>query len=200
MTPPGNRDGFRLAVICALPEERDALVALLDPEYKKKGIRYGKADGDNNLYTFGELQGQPIAFVCLIDMGVRNATEVVRMMRFSFKNIMLAFLVGITGGAPFKSDGSQTGVRLGYVIISTSMVEYDQGKQNEHKFETITVLNEGQSRLPSTAEVVRRFLVHAKSPDVRQFLLDCTKIDFGDLGNDRRRQDPGYKHPFEDEK
>jgi hypothetical protein len=44
--------------------------------------------------------------VCLADTGTRGAIEVVRMMRFSFPNITLAFVVGITSGVPFKADGS----------------------------------------------------------------------------------------------
>ena len=42
---PHNRAGFEVAIICALPVERDAVEALLDEEYETDGFSYGKAAG-----------------------------------------------------------------------------------------------------------------------------------------------------------
>jgi hypothetical protein len=39
---PYSRDGFEIAIICALPIERDAVEALLDEEYEKDGFSYGR--------------------------------------------------------------------------------------------------------------------------------------------------------------
>jgi nucleoside phosphorylase len=135
MPPPWNRDGFRLAVVCALPEERRAVEQVIE-HYNKPS--YGKADGDKNFYLYGELGGQPIVLTTQADKGPIAATETARMIQSSFRRIELVFLVGITGGALFRADGSQTGVRLGDVIVSQSMRQHDFGKQMENTFATAT--------------------------------------------------------------
>ena len=43
-----SRNGFEIAIICALPLERSAVEALLDEEYETDGFSYGKAPGDRN--------------------------------------------------------------------------------------------------------------------------------------------------------
>ena len=42
---PSGRDDFEIAIICALPLERNAVEALLDDEYEVDGFSYGKAFG-----------------------------------------------------------------------------------------------------------------------------------------------------------
>lgn len=50
---PRTRDGFEIALICALRIESDAVVALFDEFWQEDEI-YGKAPGDPNAYTSGE--------------------------------------------------------------------------------------------------------------------------------------------------
>jgi hypothetical protein len=50
---PKDRDGFEIAIICALRSEADAVEALFDEYWDEDGDRYGKAPGDINAYTTG---------------------------------------------------------------------------------------------------------------------------------------------------
>lgn len=52
---PHSRDGIEIAIICALPIERDVVGALLDEEYETDGFSYGKSLGARNVYTTGRL-------------------------------------------------------------------------------------------------------------------------------------------------
>jgi hypothetical protein len=45
VSPPASRDDIAVAIICALPEERDTVEALMTRDYKDKGKRYGKVRG-----------------------------------------------------------------------------------------------------------------------------------------------------------
>ncbi|KAL1969888.1 hypothetical protein VTN77DRAFT_7397 [Rasamsonia byssochlamydoides] len=52
---PTSRAEFKIAVICALPLEADAVEALFDEFYDEDGYEYGKAPGDPNAYTTGRI-------------------------------------------------------------------------------------------------------------------------------------------------
>ncbi|KAK4500587.1 hypothetical protein PRZ48_008776 [Zasmidium cellare] len=135
--PPASRDDFRIAVICALPEERDTVEALMLRHYKSEGQRYGKARGDDNSYTLGEIGGKPVVLVAPRDMGTTNTRDLARSLRISFPNILYAFVVGIAGGAPFVYDGNEwkeSDIHLGDVIVSTHVIEYDFGREYENVF------------------------------------------------------------------
>lgn len=142
------------------------------------------------MYGYGELGGQPIVLACLADIGSLGGSEVVRDMRHSFCNLSIIFLVGITGGAPFEADGTLTGVRLGDVIISDSMLKGDLGKQFEDRFDTTTAFN---SRLPRAAEIVRAFLVSVKG-EGNKFRRLHKRTNF-DLAEHPRLKAEKYKCP-----
>lgn len=189
---PQTRDGFRIAVVCALPEERTAVEDVMTRDYKDEEPppQYGRTGPDVTVYGYGELGEQPIVLACLTDMGSLGAAEVVRDMRHSFRNLSIVFLVGITGGAPFKADGTLSGVRLGDVIISDSMLKGDLGKQFGDRFDTTTAFN---ARLPRAAEIVRAFLVSIRG-EGNQFrrLIRKTNIQFADHPRLRAAK---YKYP-----
>ncbi|KAK5726100.1 hypothetical protein LTR15_004292 [Elasticomyces elasticus] len=135
--PPPSRDDFEIAVICALPEERDTVEALIARHFKSEGRTYGKARGDDNTYTTGMLGGKPVVLVAPRDIGTTNTRDLARGLRISFLNILYAFVVGIAGGAPFTHNGKErrdSDIRLGDVIVSTYVIEYDFSKEHENSF------------------------------------------------------------------
>jgi nucleoside phosphorylase len=129
---PHNRDGFEIAIFCALPVERDAVEALLDEEYETDGFSYGKAVGDRNAYTTGRLGNQHVVLAYMPGMGTIRAAAVAANLCSSFEEIKVGIVVGICGGVPTTADGGE--IVLGDVIISTSVIQIDFGRQYPNKF------------------------------------------------------------------
>ena len=132
VAPPRDRDGFEIAIVCALKLERDAVEALMEVDFKERGRTYGKDGQDRNAYTTGVLGGKAVVLAYPRDMGTLNAATVASDMRFSFKNIKMCLVVGITGGAPRTPDGSD--ILLGDIIISTAVIQLDFGRQHPNGF------------------------------------------------------------------
>lgn len=128
-----SREDFQIAIVCALPLEFDAVVAVLDHVYDESvSARLGKAPGDRNTYTHGRMKQHNVVIVVLkqrngnATMGKANAAIVASDLRNSYYGLRLALLVGICGGVP-KAGNSE--VLLGDVIIGNSIVQYDFGRQ-----------------------------------------------------------------------
>ncbi|KAF4230003.1 hypothetical protein CNMCM6805_001040 [Aspergillus fumigatiaffinis] len=129
---PEGRDGFEIAIICALTIERDPIEALLDEEYETDAFSYGKADGDLNSYTTGRLANHHVVIVYMPEVGITSAAAVVANLRSSFRRIKIGILVGICGGVPKVPRRAE--IVLGDVIISTSVIQFDNGKQYPNTF------------------------------------------------------------------
>jgi nucleoside phosphorylase len=124
---PRDRDGFEIAIVCALKLERDAVEALMEVDFKEEGRTYGKASRDRNAYTTGVLGGKAVVLAYPRDMGTLNAATVATELRSSFRNIKLGLVVGVAGATPRTRQG--TDIVLGDLVISTSVVQYDFGRQ-----------------------------------------------------------------------
>lgn len=131
---PIKRDDFEVAIICALTLEADAIIALFDYDWEDDGFSYGKARGDPNAYSTGVIGQHNVILAHLPGMGKVSAGNIAAFCRMSFPNIKLALLVGICGGAPYYNKG-QSQIRLGDVIISTGIAQYDFGRRRPDKFE-----------------------------------------------------------------
>ncbi|KAG8631112.1 hypothetical protein KVT40_000252 [Elsinoe batatas] len=103
-----SRWRFKIAIVCALPLEADAVLKVLD-QVERNGDTYGRANGDTNTYSFGRVGGQ----------------DVVKM---SFPAVELSLVTGICGGIPSIARPA-TEIFLGHLIISTGLVQYDFGRQ-----------------------------------------------------------------------
>lgn len=130
---PTSRDDFKIAVICALRLEADAIEALFDETYDRLGKYYGKEPGDRNLYINGRIGKHNVVLCYMSEMGKNNAARVASNLRLSYTRIQLALDVGICGGAPFLPNNRQ--IFLGDVIISDTMVEYNFGRQYPRGFQ-----------------------------------------------------------------
>jgi nucleoside phosphorylase len=129
---PKSRDDFEIVIIYALSIEQNVVEALLDEEYETDGFSYGKAVGDSNAYTTGRLGNQHVVLVYVPGMGAISAAAVASNIRSSFERIRVGIVVGLCGGVPRTADGVE--ILLGDVVISTSVIQIDFGRQYPNKF------------------------------------------------------------------
>lgn len=80
---------------------------------------------DTNAYSLGDIGGHNIVIACLPKghYGTVNANTVASHMMRSFPCIEKRLMVGIGGGVPTAAD-----IRLGDVVVSQQVVQYDAGK------------------------------------------------------------------------
>ncbi|KAF4549452.1 Hypothetical protein D9617_21g096730 [Elsinoe fawcettii] len=128
-----DRSIFQVAIMCALPLEADAVIAALDKVESNTAQKYGAAQEDSNSYTIGEMSGHPVVVVHFEGMGKVAAAKATANANHSFPNLKLVLLAGICGGVPVTPDGKQ--IYIGDLILSTSIKQYDFGRQLVGRFE-----------------------------------------------------------------
>lgn len=130
---PSSRDCFEVAIVCALGLEFDAAVLLFDSIWDEgHGGNFEKAPGDLNTYVNGRIGGHNVVLVCLPQrIGKASAATVASDLRHSYRSLRLVLLVGICGGIPMAGN---TEILLGDVVISSSIVQYDFGRQYPDNF------------------------------------------------------------------
>ncbi|KAF3252383.1 hypothetical protein TWF128_006747 [Orbilia oligospora] len=139
---PQNRGDFEVAIICALQAEFEAVEGLLDEHWEDKGAyAHGKAQGDPNSYSVGLMSNHPVVLVYMPSMGKGTAANVAGSLRSSFPGIKLGLVVGICGGVPAGKNGGSD-MLLGDIIISTVIVEYDNGRQLPNRVVRRDTLND----------------------------------------------------------
>ncbi|KAH7153734.1 hypothetical protein DER46DRAFT_560503 [Fusarium sp. MPI-SDFR-AT-0072] len=128
---PSRRDGFQIAIICALSLEYDAVSYIFDEFWDENGDPYGRAAGDPNNYTTGRIGKYNVVLALLPGIGKTNAASAVASMRSSYGGLRLALLIGVCGAMPYDQDVE---IWLGDVVISNAVVQYDLGRQFSDKF------------------------------------------------------------------
>lgn len=129
---PTDRNSVRIAIICALRSEADAVEASFDEFWDEDGSVYGRAPGDPNAYAIGRIGHHDVVLAFMPSMGKGAAANVAASVRSSFQGIILALVVGICGGVPFTIAGKS--IWLGDVVISTGIVQYDFGRRLPDRF------------------------------------------------------------------
>ncbi|KAK5710587.1 hypothetical protein LTR15_012916 [Elasticomyces elasticus] len=193
--PPATRDDFQIAIICALPEERDVIEALMGWDSKEERKYYGKARNDDNAYTYGKLGGKPVVLVTASRMGTTTMKDVASGLHMSFLNIIYAFLVGITGGAPRRYEAGtwqDSDIHLGDVLVSTHVIEYDFGRVYESGFRRRRGLEHDLPRAPPAVINFIRQLESRKGPAFNRIL---TKTNVNLAEHETLGQDNDYSHP-----
>lgn len=112
---------YKVGWICALEKELAVSEAMLDDVHEPLPT----ASNDANTYTLGRIGSHNIVMACLPagQYGLNNASIVgVNMLR-TFQFIEKRLLVGIGGGIPDSID-----IRLGDVVVSDQVIQYDLGK------------------------------------------------------------------------
>ncbi|KAJ4854324.1 uncharacterized protein T069G_11303 [Trichoderma breve] len=66
---PCCREDFHVAIICTLPLEYDAVSLVFDQFWDEDGDSYGRAHGDTNTYTTGQIGKHNVVLVLLPNMG-----------------------------------------------------------------------------------------------------------------------------------
>jgi ankyrin repeat protein/nucleoside phosphorylase len=184
---PESRDDFRVAIICALPLEAAAVLDLFDQRYDKDGSKYGKQKEDTNTYSTGRIGRHDIVLAHMPGMGIYNATSVTSNIRLSFKEVNLALVVGVCGGAPVKQP-----IILGDVIISNSVVEFYTGR---HYSDGVQARKGLVDTLGRPNPEIRGLLSKFQVPLLRRELEDDLEQNLAELcrKNDTIRY-PGVEH------
>ncbi len=134
---PAHRGDFKIAILCSLPFEFGAVVALLDHDWDIAGLSYGKAAGDPNLYyVYGVFGRHNVVLAFLGGTGKTSTVAATAGFLTSFPNVKLALIVGVCGAVPFDPDetGDRGEIVLGDVIVSDGIVQYDFGRRLPEEF------------------------------------------------------------------
>lgn len=149
---PRDRNGFEIAVICAVELESNAVEGVFDEVWEGDN-GFGKARGDHNTYTTGRIGFSNVVLVYMPGMGKVESASVTAGSLRSFPNIKLGLVVGICGAVPLPPNRKP--IYLGDVIISTGVEQFDLGRRFVTGFRTKDTLDDKLGR--STREI-RSFL------------------------------------------
>ncbi|EXJ82734.1 hypothetical protein A1O3_06549 [Capronia epimyces CBS 606.96] len=122
-------DQYQVGVICALPHEMAAAMAILDEHHEQVA---DQDELDNNNYVLGKVHEHNVVIASLPAgvYGTVSAARVARDMVRTFTGLRFGLMLGIGGGVPTP----QKDIRLGDVVISQpeqthgGVVQYDLGK------------------------------------------------------------------------
>ncbi|KAI0435292.1 hypothetical protein F5Y09DRAFT_3403 [Xylaria sp. FL1042] len=149
------RNEIPIAIICALPLEADAVLAVFDHHWDIQ--LFGNMEGDKNAYSVGRIGCHNVVLVHMPGMGRTPAATVATSCRTSFPGISLALVVGICGAVPFGRHSTE--IVLGDVVISDRLVVYDFGRQFPDKFMRKEETHDSARKPP---EEIRNFLSKIK--------------------------------------
>jgi nucleoside phosphorylase len=160
-------DNFGVAVICALPVEAAAVLALFEERWDGAGL--DKAPADTNTYSTGSIGSHAVVLAHMPGMGKVAAATVVGNLRASFRHLRLVLVVGICGGAPNASKNSSEDVFLGDVVVSTGVIQYDLGRRFPGRFVRKDTPHDNLSRLSVVADGVLAKLKAAEAGRGKEF-------------------------------
>ncbi|KAH7143654.1 hypothetical protein EDB81DRAFT_501154 [Dactylonectria macrodidyma] len=167
---PGSfsHDDYNVGWVCALPIEMAAARAMLDTIHPS----LSGGSNDSNAYTLGNIDMHNIVIACLPSghYGTNNAATVANNMRRSFPSMHIGLMVGIGGGVPGKVD-----VRLGDVVVSDRVVQYDFGKTvRDGCFERTGLINRPPQEIMTAVSKLRAGHESARSriPSILSEMLE----------------------------
>ncbi|KAI0552367.1 hypothetical protein F4679DRAFT_535397 [Xylaria curta] len=184
-TPP-HRTDIAIAIICALPLEADAVLAIFDHHWDIQS--FSTMEGDKNAYSVGRIGCHNVVLVHMPGMGRTSAATAAASCRTSFPSINLALVVGICGAVPFHRRSVE--VLLGDVIISERLVIYDFGRQFPDKFMRKEEMHDSARKPP---EEIRSFLSKMKGRRCQSLLRDKTGFHLEALLQSDSPPYPGVK-------
>ncbi|RMZ77177.1 hypothetical protein DV736_g6699, partial [Chaetothyriales sp. CBS 134916] len=146
---PKSRNEFDIALICALGKEFDAVVAVCDEEWDD--AQYGKAEGNPNRYSFGRIGTFSTVLVLLPGMGKEAAASVSAYFQASFPSSELCRV--------FSHDVEGDDIMLGDLVVSTSVVQSDTGRQHPYAIVRKNTIEDNFGRY---SKEIRSVLNHLK--------------------------------------
>ncbi|KAL4933770.1 uncharacterized protein BDV17DRAFT_67832 [Aspergillus undulatus] len=142
---PRTHNDYTVALVCALPKEQTAAIAMLDERHED----LPNPVNDHNAYTLGSMSNHDVVIACLPkgEIGTSSAASVATRLTSTFPSIRFGLMVGIGGGVP-------PSVRLGDVVVSSpvdgfsGVIQWDMGKAEENNsFRRTGALNNPPSSL-----------------------------------------------------
>jgi nucleoside phosphorylase/ankyrin repeat protein len=130
-----EQEHYTVGIICALPHEAAAAVAMLDEE---AGPMVEQDPNDHNSYRLGRLHHHKVVIASLPAgiVGTSSAAIVAKDMLRTFKALRFGLVVGIGGAAPIP-DSEDQDIRLGDVVIGRptgtngGLIQLDYGKMTQ---------------------------------------------------------------------
>jgi hypothetical protein len=116
---------YTVGWVCALHTELAASRAMLDEVHDSSWLAAAAADRhDSNTYVLGSIGAHNVVMACLPAdaYGTTSAANVAGHLMRTFPALRTRLMVGIGGGVPVSD------VRLGDVVVSTKVWQYDLGK------------------------------------------------------------------------
>lgn len=177
---------FHIGIVCALPKELAAVLAVLDEEYERPAAKYPQ---DDNTYVLGRIHKHNVVIACLPvrNYGTASAATVAKDLLRTYHNVHLGLMVGIGGGIPYLPTND---IRLGDVVVSqpdgvyAGAAQYNLAKSlNGGKFERKVLLNQPPKALRTALS-----LSQAKQAGIGTYLLEA-------YAKDPALIDRGYGHP-----
>ncbi|KAH0369313.1 hypothetical protein KCU65_g3442, partial [Aureobasidium melanogenum] len=175
--PPRNRNDFRTAIVCALKLEAEAVETQISGFYKSQ--EFGKADGDPNTYSLGQLGGHDVVLVWMPSEGNSLSSGATASLILSFPRIDLVLLVGVCAGVPYYCKGDQNvEIVLGDVVISTAVIEYDHGRQFPDKFQRKETLSQAPIAVKSQInQISSRRLTKDITNNVTKYMKELAQAE-----------------------
>ncbi|KAI0544071.1 hypothetical protein F4679DRAFT_577122 [Xylaria curta] len=146
---PHSFNDYTVGWVCALHVELAAAIYMLDTTHDD----LDKSPDDSNTYTLGSLHHHNVVIACLptAGYGTNNAAIVANNMRRTFPSIQTFLMVGIGGGVPGKVD-----IRLGDVVVSTGVMQYDLGKTiQQGQFQSTGIMRQPSPALMTAVSTLR---------------------------------------------
>ena len=120
---PRSLGDFSVAIVCASTEARP-IQALFDDIYYIEGKTSFQTPGDPHDYTVGRIGRHQVVLAYLPGQGKVSASRLACRLKPTFPGLRIILVVGACGAVPRGPDGRD--IFLGDVLMSTTLVEYDQ--------------------------------------------------------------------------
>ncbi|KAF4441424.1 transcription factor [Fusarium acutatum] len=173
--PPKDRDEFRIAIVCALPCEADAVTLLFDEFWDEISAPYDRLETDMNTYITGRIGRHNIVLVTLPGPGGIRAAAGSAYLTLSYRNLKLALLVGTCGAMPRIGN---IDAHLGDVVIGKDVTQHDFGALYPSGF----VLNDAaENMIRRASKELRILLANYEMEFMRNRLKTAAKSHLKDL-------------------
>lgn len=193
---PTSKNGFEIAILCALPKERAAVLLLLDDRWDECGDtrhRYPRAEKDYNTYTHGRIGRFNVVIVLLYTIGKVPAAGAATAVRIGYPNISLALVVGICAGVPFPKKRRE--IILGDVVISNILIHCDFGRQYTDVFKAKVEVEDIYGRPTLNIQSLLSSLADDTQRDVEARAAEYLQQLQNNNDSDARRETGKYKYP-----
>lgn len=149
-----RHENYKVAIICALPQELMAVRALFDQSHRN----LPQHASDANKYALGSLGTYNVVAACLPSgrYGTNAAAKVASDIEKTFPALKWYLVVGIGGGIPSREHD----IRLGDVVVGNGVIQHDMGKIMQ---EVSEIMNTGVLERPDKTLLTAMSWVQSES-------------------------------------